>query len=47
MDKKLPSMDNFLSGRVCTKTTALKREKYLKSGAGRRFIRSLIEMRQQ
>ena len=29
------------------KQAALKREKYLKSGAGRRFIRSLIEMRQK
>ena len=37
----------FYQEEYVQKQTALKREKYLKSGAGRRFIRSLIEMRQK
>ena len=46
MDKKLPWII-FYQEEYVQKQTALKREKYLKSGAGRRFIRSLIEMRQK
>jgi putative endonuclease len=34
----------FYQEEYLEKQAALKREKYLKSGAGRKFIRSLIEM---